>query len=534
VLSHRSCKMPVMRPQRLVAHHLHAHTRNADESEQEGVTVTINADAYYAPTVKRMLEFLYHGEYDIGTAQESVKGDNDNKLTAFDVLSHVCCYAIGEDYQVGGLCAQALRNFSESLCTVSPDEFAEVMAAIATYTEAEPVHKALRSVAASRQNELAACKSFIKTLGCGHITIPATQDPGEARGLKAAKQLTVHGAELFRVANHTTAVANIEKAKLVKVYQAALRKIDQLRSQVDRDSSTLIMDERIHNDAKDALLASEATAKQAKEERLASEERASRMAQAIQKMKLDLEVLRNAEHNNKLAVEKANKEAATLRLALEETRQNAAAESATFLMALEASRVQAVCEQEKAADIQRQATDQREKSKMEASASQPTLAKVQYERDQALEEQFKTAQSLEAANQDLIALRMRLHKIAAADDTTLEAINQERDQMKGWQKVTVQKLESANQEVADLQKRLNAATAENQVLHEQTMRDRIALSEGAKLLKASKQAAERSHGQKSGGHYQSQSRGEPDQTSKLHSAAVDLRPSVPNSQRRRE
>lgn len=544
-----------MQPQMLVAHHIQAHTRKANESEQQDGTVVIREDFHDALATKLMLEFFYHGEYDVGTAQESAPGDDNNKVTQA-VASHLCCHAIAKEYQVQELTTQALKNFSECLGRVSPDDFANLMGNIAALIGEESVHKALRSVAASRQDELAACKAFTKMLACGHITIPASQDPDQTRDLKAAKQLAVHGAKLFRIANHSTIVAKIEKAKLVKAYQGALIKIDELRSQANKDASTLVRDERTHNDAKDELLTLETAAKQAKDERLVAEERASRMAQAMQKMKLDLEVFRNAEHNNKLAVEKANKEATIQRLALEEQLENSKAEVATLRASLEASleadRRHVASEQRMTAELQRvtkgyekaaaeliKVKFQRDSAendclgaargtqrvKNEFFVSQKNLAEVKKERDEAIAslekskqdhactsesltlvtkelthalqhrdramierdqvttKQGAAAQTLEKFNQELV----NQFNQVVAENVALGKIKEERDQALEEQKRTASNLEKALQESARLRSQRNEVRTENSTLRAQASDVHTATPEGTRMLRVSSQ-----------------------------------------------
>ncbi|GAB7335951.1 hypothetical protein MBLNU13_g08195t1 [Cladosporium sp. NU13] len=504
-----------------------------------------------------MLDFLYHGEYNVGTAQQGTIGDDDNKVTTYDVLSHVCCYAIGQDHQVEGLSTQALRNFSEGLSVVSPDDFAEIMGTIAAHIEATPVHAALLNAASGRQDELAACKKFMKVLGCGHIAGSASHDHSGVGDLRVTKQLAVHGAKLFRIANHCTTVANVEKAKLVKAYQAALQQNDQLRSQADKDSSTLVLNELVHSDAKDTLLASEAGGKQAKDEHLASEERASRMAQAMQKMKLELEVLRNAEHNNnKLALEKANKEAAVPRLALEERLENSSVEMANLRATLEAS-MEANCrhvtnEQRMAAEIQRLTMSHEEtaaelnkvkvqrdnavtdnqaasrgtnrvkneffKVKQERDEAKVSLenarqdhdctsaslylitnelARAERERDQARTErdrargqvtkqQGTSAQMLEKVNQDLAN---KFNQVVA-ENIALGKVKEERDQAIEEQKRTASNLEKVVQESARLRSQRDEARAENTTLRTDARNVHTAISEGARMLKASNQQNE--------------------------------------------
>ena len=534
-------------------------TREADKREQEGVPVVINEKAFDVPTTKRLLDFLYHGEYDVGTAQQGVIGDDDNKVTTYDVLSHVCCYAIGQHHQVEGLSNLALENFSEGLSVVSPDDFAELMSTIAAHIEATPVHVALLNTASYRLDELAACRKFMKVLGCGHIAEPASQDHSGVSDLRVAKQLAVHGAKLFRIANHSAAVANIEKQKLVKAYQAALQKIDQLRSQAEKDSSTLVLDERVHNDAKDVILTLEGAVKHAKDEHLKAEERASRMAQAMQKMKLEMEVLRNAEHNHKLALEKANKEVAIPRQALQEHLENSSVEMANLRATLEAS-LKANCrhvtnEQGMAAEIERlnkchektaaelaKAKVQRDNAvtnnlaasrgtnrvKNEFFALQKTLSKVtrqrdeaeaslekakqtnactseslalvtkqlthamQYrdramtERDQATAEQGVATQTLEKVNQEFAN---KFNQVVA-ENIALGKAKEERDQAIEEQKRTVSKLEKADQESARLRSERDEARVENMTLRTDARKVHTAISEGARMLRASTQQNE--------------------------------------------
>ncbi|KAM0711360.1 hypothetical protein Q7P35_002100 [Cladosporium inversicolor] len=527
------------------------HTREADESEQQDATVMMREDVHDAPTTKRMLDFFYHGEYDVGAI-----GDDDGREIMADVVSHLLCYAIAEDYQVQELSTQALSNFSECISAVSPDDFAKLMGNTANCIGAKPVHDALRNAATARQDELAACKTFTKTLGCEHITVPATLDADQARDLKAAKQLAVHGANLFRIANRSTIVANIEKTKLVKAYQEALQKNQQLRSQADRDSSTLILDERVHNDAKDEPLALEAAAKQAKDELAVSEERATRMAQAMQKMKLDLEVLRNAEHNNKLALEKANKEAAVPRLALEEHLEHSNAEMAdlraTLQASLDANRRHVTNEQRMTAEIQRLTKSheqtaaelvkvkvQRDNAvtnsqgasrgtkgvKDELFASQKNLARVTQERDEAemnLEKAkqdhdctsaslFRVTRELAQAQQERDQARVERDQAITQQGTTaqtLEQVNQEfasrfnqvvaenialgkakkeLEQAKEDQKRTGSKLEKADQESARLRSQRDEVRAEITNLRTQARDVHTAMSEGARMLRVSNQ-----------------------------------------------
>jgi chromosome segregation ATPase len=466
-----------------------------------------------------MLDFMYHGEYDIGIGQKSATGDDDDAPTKLDVLSHLFCYAIAESYQVQELSNYALKEFADCLHVVSPDDFAELMGVIAAHTEAKPVHAALRNVASDRQDELADCKKFVRILGCKHILEQPSLAGEAASDLRAAKQLAVHGATMFRIANRMKSVAAVEKNQLVRMYQealqkieqlrlqvdshsstidpdeqarddaekekfvrmyhAALQEIDQLRSQVDKDSSTLVLDEQAHNDANLALQASEATANQAREELFKAEERAVRTAQAMQKMKLELEVLRNAEHNNKYNLEKATKEVATLRLALEGCEKSRDAEVATLSVALEASQLHAVNEQRKAADAQR-ATAQQEKMAAELAAARKRA-------EIAEEGQRGAARGVNRVKNEFFASQASLAKTKqelVAATATVTATRYGRDQLAEEQRATARTLEQVREELHELRLRHEDVVAENKSLQSKSKRDQNALSEGAKMLTA--------------------------------------------------
>lgn len=328
------------------------------------------------------------------------------------------------------------------LRVVSSENFAELMSVIAAYTEAKPVHVALRNVASDRQDELVSCKKFVRILGCKYILEQPSLDQEAASDLRAAKQLALHGATMFRIANRMKTVTTVEKNKPVRMYQEVLQKIeqlrlqvdsqsstidpdeqahddaekenivrmyhaapeeiDQLRSQVNKDSSTLVLDEQAHNDAKLALQASESAANQARDELDKAEERAVRTAQAMQKMKLELEVFRNAEHNNKYNLEKANKEIASLRLALEGSEKSRNAEVASLTAVLEASQLQAVNEQRKAAEAQRATAQQ---ARMSAE-----LAAARKQAERAEEDQRGAARGVNRVKDEFFASQARLAK----------------------------------------------------------------------------------------------------------------------------
>jgi chromosome segregation ATPase len=435
--------------------------------------------------MRRMLDFMYHGEYDIGTGQKSATSDDDDASTKLEVLSHLFCYAIAESYQVRELSNYALREFSDCLRVVSPEDFAELMSVIAAHTEAKPVHVALRNIASDRQDELVSCKKFVRILGCKHILEQPSLDQESTSDQRAAKQLALHGATLFRIANRMKSVTTVEKNKLVRMYQEALQKIeqlrlqvdsqsstidpdeqahddaekekfvrmyhaaleeiDQLRSQVDKDSSTLALDEQAHNDAKLALQASEAAANQARDELDKAEERAVRTAQAMQKMKLELEVFRNAEHNNKYNLEKANKEIASLRLALEGCEKSRNAGVASLTAVLEGSQLQVVNEQRKAADAQRATAQQ---ARMAAE-----LAAARKQAERAEEDQRGAARGVNRVKHEFFASQASLAKTKqelVAATASLAATRHGRDHLTEEQKATARTLEQVREDLHDL------------------------------------------------------------------------------------
>jgi hypothetical protein len=512
-----------MRTQRLVhltSEFTYVPNTQLTNSELQDAATQVQDDAFDAPTMRRMLDFMYHGEYDIGTGQKSTTGDEDDAPTKLDVLSHLFCYAIAESYQVRELSNYALREFSDCLRVVSPEDFAELMSVIAAHTEAKPVHVALRNVASDRQDELVSCKKFVRILGCKHILEQPSLDQEAASDLRAAKQLALHGAIMFRIANRMKSVTAVEKNKLVRMYQEALQKIeqlrlqvdsqsstidpdeqahddaekeqfvrmyhaaleeiDQLRSQVDKDSSTLALDEQTHNDAKLALQASEETANQARDELFKAEERAARTAQAMQKMKLELEVFRNAEHNNKYNLERSKKEVATLRLDLEVCQKNCVEQVASLAVALEASQLEVANEQKKAADIHRMATDQQMKT-----AAWLAAAKKQV--DRAETDQRGAAKGVNRVKDEFFASQARLAKTKqelARATTDLAGVRQERDQATEQQEATARMLAKVWQDFYELQRRHDEEVAENRSLQEKIKKDQYALTEGAKRLTA--------------------------------------------------
>jgi hypothetical protein len=232
-----------------------------------------------------------------------------------------------------------------------------------------PVHGALRNVASDRHDELATCKKFVDTLRSKHILAKAGHDQEVATDLRATKQRADPSAALFCIANRTKSVAAVGNNRLNKSYQVSLQKIGQLRSQIENYSSTLALDVNVYVDERLALQESEARAEQARAERaraglVKAEEHASRTAQAMQKMKLEPEVLRNAEHNDKhaqerndkeYALEKATNEVITLRSAVDECQRSFNAHIASLSMALQTSQAQVANGQRKAEETQKRA-----------------------------------------------------------------------------------------------------------------------------------------------------------------------------------
>lgn len=456
----------------------------------------IEDEDFDAPTMKRMLDFMQNGRYEVDLQQSILTSGDDAMPTKLDVLSHLFCYAIAESYQVQELSKSALTGFSDCLRVISPTDFAELMVIVAAHTEAKPVNDALRKVAFSRKDEMASCGKFMKILGCGHlpdILAPGLLLPNEMR---AAKQLACHGATLFRLSNRAHSVTAAEHNKLVESHQAALQDIQQLRAQVDKDSSTLSSSEKAHNDAKSALQASELAAKQAKEELAKANERASSARQAMRSMEQELWVLRNAERDRKRNLESAQKDPFPQSPTATDSKGRLSPEGSALQKALaaslEATRVQTVRSQQDVADTQRfheqyektlaelaTAVKQRDKAErnqkdamqhtkkiqIENIALQTSLAKTKQQRDNIAEtlkatmnraeEQKSNHQMLEESNQEVIRLRSRLHD---ADGHETKA-KLDRDRATEEQKTIHQMLEKSNQEVFGLRNRLNEVVA---------------------------------------------------------------------------
>jgi chromosome segregation ATPase len=199
----------------------------------------------------------------------------------------------------------------------------------------------------------------------------------------------------------------------------------------------------------------------------------------MQKMKLELEVLRNAEHNNKYNLEKATKEVATLRLALEGCEKSRDAEVATLSVALEASQLHAVNEQRKAADAQR-ATAQQEKMAAELAAARKRA-------EIAEEGQRGAARGVNRVKNEFFASQASLAKTKqelVAATATVTATRYGRDQLAEEQRATARTLEQVREELHELRLRHEDVVAENKSLQSKSKRDQNALSEGAKMLTA--------------------------------------------------
>lgn len=481
--------------------------------------------------MKRMLDYMQHGRYDVDLEQRVLTTGDENIPTKLEVLSHLFCYAIAESYQVQELREKALTGFSDCLRVIPPTDFAELMVIVAAHTEAKPVNDALRKVAFSRKDEMASCGRFMMILGCGHLPdtlAPGLQLPNEMR---AAKQLASHGAKLFRLSNRAHSVTAADHDKLVKSYQAALQDIQQLRAQVDKDCSTLASGGKAHKEAKSALQASEAAAKQAREEVAKANERASSARQAMRGMEQELWVLRNAERDRKRSLDSVQKDTFPQSPTASDSKGRLSPEGSALQKALaaslEATRVQTVRNQQDIADtqksreqhektltelatavkqrdkaerIQRDAMQETKRIQIENIALQTSLTKTKQQRDniaaslkattnrveereRATEEKNSMHQMLEKAEQEVVGLRSRLNEVAAMENNA----RLDRDRANEEQKRTTRLLEKANQEFAGLQGRHKEVMAENATLHKQAYSNNLKMSEGAKLLQTARQ-----------------------------------------------
>lgn len=264
----------------------------------------------------RMLDFMYEGDYHTNTtphnhALSEVDGapDADHLSTKLDVCSHLFCYAIGEHYRVAHLSELALGKFTAALDEIPAEDFTNLVGVIASNTEADSVHRAMQAVAVVRQEELAGCSSFMDTLSGKYLPDTPDDDSGDSilvGKLRTSKVLLMLGASLFRGANQKGLQLALDKDKLGEKCGTALDQVAQLQRQVEKDMATLRMGEDTHNGAIATIRAAEEKAKIA-ERGLAAANEASRKA------KLEAEVLRMAEHNNKTALEKTTREVGALR-----------------------------------------------------------------------------------------------------------------------------------------------------------------------------------------------------------------------------
>lgn len=72
--------------------------------------------------MKRMLDFMYHGEYDVDLGQRILTSGEDDVLTKLEVLSHLFCYAIAESYRIQELSKKALTGLSNCLQRMTPTD----------------------------------------------------------------------------------------------------------------------------------------------------------------------------------------------------------------------------------------------------------------------------------------------------------------------------------------------------------------------------------------------------------------------------
>lgn len=264
----------------------------------------------------RMLDFMYEGDYHTNTTPHNLAlnevggvADADHPATKLDVCSHLFCYAIGEHYRVERLSELALEKFTAAFDELTAEDFTDLVGVIASNTEADSVHRAMQAVAVARQDELAGCSSFMDTLSGKYLPDTPDGDAGDSilvGTLRTSKVLLMLGASLFRGANRKRLQLALEKDKLGEKCGNAFDQVAQLQRQVEKDMATLRMGEETHNGAIMAIRAAEEKAKTA-DRGLATANEASRKA------KLEAEVLRMAEQNNKTALEKAMREVGALR-----------------------------------------------------------------------------------------------------------------------------------------------------------------------------------------------------------------------------
>jgi hypothetical protein len=378
--------------------------------------VTVEDRTFDADTIKRMLEFMYHGKYDAQT---------DDAPTKMDVLAHLFCYAIGESYQAEKLSDYAMARFDEALRAVAPKDFAELVGLIASNTEAMPVHRSLRNVALYRLDELAECKSFVNVIGGKHLIITLDQQGGDTayRNLQAAIQLATFSANLFRVANQAKSRTAWENARLSRKLEETLEIVELFRKQVIKSSTTLHKSEGVNSTATEAIQSALNEAQQAKKDlfrvtshcylmaqdlkstklKLAEvEEKAILAAQGLkstkmklaevedqpisfsaaeasEKTELELEILQNEARNSRRALEELKRSFVAKEEALEQRVQEATRTAIDQKKRAQQVSSTAIGEQNKAHQMQREAKEEKKK----AAETEERTAKLEWELEQS-------------------------------------------------------------------------------------------------------------------------------------------------------
>jgi chromosome segregation ATPase len=398
-------------------------------------------------TMKRMLDFMYDGEYGVHV---------DGTPTKMTVLIHLFCYAIGEEYDAKSLSDHALLKFDEALLAVTPKDFAELVGAIASQTEASPVHRSLRNAAFSRLDELAENKSFVNVIGGKHLAVTLKQkdrDNGETvyRNLQAAIQLATFSANIFRAANQAKSRTATESARLSRKLEETLDTVELFRRQVVLSSTSLHKSEDAHGIATDAIKAALNEAQQAKKELFKVSGQSFLMSQDLKstklklaevekqatKTKLELELLQNEGRNNRQALGglvKSNTDAATSLKQREQQLENLMNSSKG--------------DQRRASLLQKQA----EEEKRKASQDQVRYQELHL---QLLGESEQTKPLLEDANQEVKRLlaKNKILREQAKENTAAsfnQAVQQHREEMQGELSQVRRELAEANKETQRL------------------------------------------------------------------------------------
>jgi chromosome segregation ATPase len=427
--------------------------------------VTVHDRTFDPDTMKRMLDFMYDGEYSV---------HSDGTPTKMCVLTHLFCYAIGDNYVAKNLSDYALAKFDEALLAITPKDFGELVGVIGSQTDALLVHRSLRNAAFARLDELAENKSFVNVIGGKHLLVQKDEDNGETvyRNLQAAIQLATFSANLFRSANQTKSRTATENARLSRKLEETLDVVELFRRQVIRSSTSLHKSEDAHGTATEAIKAALNEAQQAKKElfkvtgqsylmsqdlkstklKLAEvEDQAASAAQALKlaksklaevekqatKTKLELELLQNEGRNNRQAsvgLGKSNPDAAT---SLKQREQQ-----------LEHLMSTSKGDQRRASLLQKQA----EEEKRKASQDQVRYQELQ---SQLLRESEQIKPLLEDANEEVQRLlaENKILREQAKENTAAsfnQAVQQHREEMQGELSQVKRELAEANKETQRL------------------------------------------------------------------------------------